>query len=316
VDPPTTVNPKVIAGRYAVEHELGRGATATVHLARDRRTFEQVAIKVLRPELAQSVGADRFLREIRVTADLQHLHILSVLDSGADDGLLYCVLPYMEGGTLRDRLMRDKQLPMDEAVGIARTIALALAYAHGRGLIHRDVKPENILFSRGEAYLGDFGIARLLYETDAERTTSTGVVRGTPAYMSPEQASGTTSLDGRSDLYSLGCVLYEMLAGIAPFTGPIQRVAGARHVRGRPPSLQAFRPDVTPRLQLIIERTLAMAPADRYPSAAALSGALAGAHEPMPPSGLKRFRWGRIALAAGVLLALAALGMWLAGLEP
>jgi tetratricopeptide (TPR) repeat protein len=240
-----------------------------------------VAIKVLRPELAASVGADRFLREIRLTEDLQHPHILPVLDSGADDGLLFCVLPYMEGGTLRDRIMRDKQLPIDEAVSITRTIAAALAYAHGRGLVHRDIKPENILFTGGEARLGDFGIARLLYETGAD-TTTTGVIRGTPAYMSPEQASGERHYDGRSDIYSLASVLYEMASGMPPFIGPTAQSVLAQRLAHEPRPMSVYRDSIGPELESVVERAMSLVPADRYATAAEFSDALAAARDATP----------------------------------
>ena len=195
--------PTKIGGRYTVERALGSGATATVYLCRDERTRGLVAVKVLHLELAESVGAERFLREIRLTSQLDHPSIVPVIDSGADGSRLYCVLPYMEGGTLRDLLSRSRQLAISESVRIATTIAEALAYAHDNGLIHRDIKPENILFSEGKPYLGDFGIARVLHATAGDLgTTTTGVVRGTPAYMSPEQASGERNYDGRSDIYS------------------------------------------------------------------------------------------------------------------
>jgi tRNA A-37 threonylcarbamoyl transferase component Bud32/tetratricopeptide (TPR) repeat protein len=314
VGSPTTVNPSVIAGRYAVERELGRGATATVYLARDRQTLDRVAIKVLRPELAESVGADRFVREIRVTTDLQHRHILPVLDSGADGGLLYCVLPYMEGGTLRDRLMREKQLPIDDAIGITRTIALALAYAHGRGLIHRDIKPENILFTRGEAYLGDFGIARLLYDTGAN-TTTTGVVRGTPAYMSPEQASGERHYDARTDIYSLACVLYEMASGMPPFIGPTSQSVMAQRFAHPARSMSVYRAAVTPGLEAVVERAMSSAPADRYSTVTEFSDALASAAAGSSSGAAARSRTGRsrvrrAGLALGAIAALA-VGGWI-----
>jgi len=178
-----------------------------------------VAIKMLRHELVSSVGAELFLREIRLLAGLQHPHIVPVLDSGEANGTLYCVLPFMDGGTMRDRLRRDKQLPLADVIAIGRAMAGALGAAHAKGLVHRDVKPENILFTSGQACLADFGIARALVKASGDSTTSTGIVRGTPAYMSPEQASGERDYDGRSDIYSLACVLYEAIAGVAAFVG-------------------------------------------------------------------------------------------------
>jgi eukaryotic-like serine/threonine-protein kinase len=306
--PTTTATSRVIAGRYTVERELGRGATATVYLCRDNRTNGPVAIKVLRPELAESVGAERFLREIRLTAELHHPHILAVLDSGAEDGLLYFVLPHMDGGTLRDRLMRDKQFPIGDAVGVIRTVTEALGYAHSRGLIHRDIKPENILFSGGEAYLGDFGIARLLNTLGGETTTTTGVVRGTPMYMSPEQASGERNLDARSDIYSLACVFYEMVSGMPPFIGPTSQSVMAQRFTNQPRPMRVYRDTVSPELEQVVERAMMSSPADRYPTAAEFGTALEAAGRTVTgrtithgsPTGLREQRG--VALAAVVLL--------------
>jgi serine/threonine protein kinase len=196
----STVLSGVFAGRYLIERELGRGGTAIVYLARDQQRGHAVAIKVLRPELAESVGAERFLKEIQLSQQLHHPQIVPVLDSGKYDGQLFFVLPLMEGGTLRQRLEQEKQLPLEEVIAITRSIANALAHAHEKGLVHRDVKPENILFTSGQACLSDFGIARALERAMDISTTSTSVVRGTPPYMSPEQASGEKNLDGRSDI--------------------------------------------------------------------------------------------------------------------
>ena len=205
-----------LADRYRLERELGAGGMATVYLARDLKHDRPVALKVLRPELAAVLGAERFLREIRLTAQLQHPHILTLIDSGEADGFLYYVMPYVDGESLRQRLEREGQLPLDEALRIARAIATALDFAHGRGVIHRDIKPENILISRGHALVADFGIALAAAQAGAGRLTETGLSLGTPAYMSPEQASAEPRLDGRSDQYSLASVLYEMLAGEPP----------------------------------------------------------------------------------------------------
>src|SRR5689334_25189836 len=209
-----------LADRYRIERELGAGGMATVYLAEDLKHRRRVAIKVLRPELGAAVGAERFLREIETTANLRHPHILPLYDSGSAGGLLYYVMPLVEGESLRDRLAREKQLPIDDALRIAREVADALSYAHARGVIHRDIKPENILLEGGHAVVADFGIARAVSTAGADRLTETGMAIGTPMYMSPEQAAGDPDLDGRSDLYSLGCVLYEMLGVQAPFTGP------------------------------------------------------------------------------------------------
>src|SRR5690348_4487244 len=212
-----------LADRYQLERPLGYGGMATVHLAQDLKHRRRVAVKVVRPELATSVGAERFLREIEIAAALNHPNILAVHDSGEAAGVLYYVTPYVEGKSLRDRLQRDTRLPLEEALKIAREVADALDYAHRRGVIHRDIKPENILFQSGHAVVADFGIARAISaagETRGRALTQPGAVIGTPDYMSPEQASGERELDGRCDQYALACVLYEMLAGQPPFTGP------------------------------------------------------------------------------------------------
>src|SRR3989475_3212895 len=212
-----------LAGRYTIERELGRGGMATVYLTRDLKYDRPVALKVLRPELAAVLGAERFLREIRLTAQLQHPHILTLIDSGEADGFLYYVMPYVEGESLRQRLEREGQLPLEEAQRITRAIASALDFAHGRGVIHRDIKPENIMLHQGEPMVADFGIALAVSTAGRERLTETGLSLGTPVYISPEQASAEPRLDGRSDQYSLASVLYEMLAGGAPYTGPTRQ---------------------------------------------------------------------------------------------
>src|SRR6267378_7437112 len=210
-----------LADRYRIERELGHGGMATVYLARDVKHEREVALKVLRPELAAVLGAERFLHEIKVTAHLQHPHILPLHDSGEADSFLFYVMPYVEGETLRDKLRREKQLPMAEAIEITRAVASALDYAHRHGVIHRDIKPENILLHDGQALVADFGIALAVSAAaGGSRLTETGLSLGTPHYMSPEQAMGERALDARSDIYSLSAVLYEMLAGEPPYTGP------------------------------------------------------------------------------------------------
>ena len=262
------------AGRYTIERELGSGATATVYLARDTQRGINVAVKLLRPELAQSVGAERFLREIRLNEKLHHPHIVPVLDSGEYDGRLYFVLPLMEDGSLRQLLMREKQLPIEQAIAITKTIAEALHYAHQQNLIHRDVKPENILFTSGQACLADFGIAKAVERALDQSTTESGMVRGTPAYMSPEQASGSRQYDGRSDQYSLACVLYEMLAGVPAFIGPTPEAVIAQRFQHPPRELRVYRPSVPPSIETAITKALAISPADRFATLAEFAAAL------------------------------------------
>jgi serine/threonine-protein kinase len=253
-----------LAGRYTIERELGRGGMATVYLARDVKHERQVALKVLRPELAAALGPERFLQEIRIAANLHHPHILPLYDSDEADGFLYYVMPYVEGESLRERLIREKQLAIDDALRLAREVADALSYAHGQGVIHRDIKPENVLLESGHAVVADFGIARAIDAAGGERLTATGIAVGTPAYMSPEQAAGSKELDGRSDLYALGCVLHEMLAGQPPFTGPTAESLVQQHLTAQPPSVSGIRPSVPGWVVAALERSLAKTPADRF----------------------------------------------------
>ena len=262
-----------LAGRYRVERELGHGGMATVYLADDLRHHRQVAIKVLRPELGAVLGPDRFTREIGIAAKLNHPHILPLHDSGEADGLLFYVMPYVRGGSLRQRLSGERQLPVDEAVALVRQVAAALGHAHAQGLVHRDIKPENILLHEGEAMVTDFGIA--LAADTGERLTATGLMLGTPEYMSPEQAVGERVLNARSDVYSLGCVLYELLAGEPPHTGTTARSVIARRFTEPAPRVRRHRPAVAPALEQAIVTALAVDPADRYPSIAAFAEALA-----------------------------------------
>ncbi len=219
-----------LADRYRIEGELGSGGMATVYLAEDLKHHRQVALKVLRPELAAALGPERFLREIEISANLNHPHILPLFDSGEAGGFLYYVMPYVEGESLQDRLNREKQLPVDDALQITREVADALGFAHRHNVVHRDIKPANILLEEGHAVVSDFGIARAITKAGGERLTDSGVAVGTPAYMSPEQASGSTEIDGRSDVYSLGCVVFEMLCGEPPFTGPTPQAVVARQI--------------------------------------------------------------------------------------
>jgi eukaryotic-like serine/threonine-protein kinase len=271
-----------LAGRYTLERELGRGGMATVYLANDLRHERPVALKVLHPQLAATLGPERFLREIKLAARLQHPHILTVLDSGEAKiggqgaSRLWFTMPYIEGESLRDRLTREKQLPLEDALRIARETAEALAYAHRHGIIHRDIKPENILLSESHALVADFGIARALGMGE-EKLTETGMAVGTPAYMSPEQAAGERQLDGRTDIYSLGTVLYEMLAGEPPFTGPTAQAVAARRLTGEVPSVRQFRPTIPEQIDQAVRKALAVVPADRFASAGELGQALAQA---------------------------------------
>jgi eukaryotic-like serine/threonine-protein kinase len=266
-----------LAERYRPDRELGRGGMATVYLAEDLKHGRMVALKVLRPELAAVLGPDRFLNEIRITASLDHPHIVTLLDSGTSAGLLWYVLPYIRGESLRDRLIRDKQIGVAEALEITRQIAGALDFAHQRGVIHRDVKPENILLHEGEAMLADFGIALAVKEAGGNRLTETGISLGTPAYMSPEQATGDRQPDARSDLYSLAAVLYEMLAGEPPHTGATAQAVIAKLMTERPTRLRIVRDTVPEGVDAAVARALSKVPADRFPSAGEFVRALSGA---------------------------------------
>jgi serine/threonine-protein kinase len=259
-----------LAGRYEIGREIGRGGMATVYHARDTHHDRPVALKVLHPELAESLGADRFQREIRVAASLQHPHILTVHDSGTTDGYLWFTMPFVEGESLRDRLTRERQLPIADAVRITREVALALDYAHRHGIIHRDIKPENILLIDGQAIVADFGIARAL-GGGGESLTSTGMIIGTPGYMSPEQAAGDKAIDARTDIYSLGSVLYEMLAGEPPFTAPTAQGVIARLMTESARPLPSVRSTVSRQLAGAVEQAMAKSPADRPATAGDLA---------------------------------------------
>jgi len=260
--------------RFTFERELGRGGMGLVFLARDLRHQRRVALKVIRPELASVVGAERFLREIQLAAQLQHPNIVPVYESGECEGTLYYVMPYVEGESLRARLRREAQLPLDEALRITREVADALTYAQAQGVVHRDIKPENILLAGGHALVVDFGIARAITAAGTERLTETGLVIGTPAYMSPEQSSGSPALDGRSDLYALACVLYEMLAGEPPYTGPSGQAIIAKRLTAPIPHLRTVREEIPDGVDRAVTRALAKMPADRFPSASDFARAL------------------------------------------
>ena len=263
-----------LADRYRVIREIGAGGMATVYLATDLRHGRDVAIKVLRSEVAGALGAERFLREIAVTAHLDHPGILSLLDSGNASGILYYVMPFVRGESLRARLLRERQLPVDDALDITRAVGDALTYAHALGVVHRDIKPDNILLSGNQARVADFGIARALSEVHGGTLTGTGIVVGSPAYMSPEQAAGERDLDGRSDVYALGCVLYEMLAGQPPFSGPTQESLLRQHLITLPPDVTQLRPLAPPQVAVALARAMAKAPADRYQTSAQFVAAL------------------------------------------
>jgi len=279
-----------LSDRYVIEREIGAGGMATVYLAHDVRHDRRVALKVLKPELAASLGGERFLREITLTARLHHPHILPLLDSGDADGLLFYVMPYVEGESLRDRLNRERQLPLDDAVRIARDVADALSYAHSRDVVHRDIKPENILLESGHALVADFGIARAITTAGGDKLTQTGLAVGTATYMSPEQSTGERLIDGRSDLYSLGCVLYEMLAGEPPFSGSSAHAILARRLTDPAPRVSLVRATVPGHLDSAIRKALASTPADRFATMSEFVDALAGkaaqpASRATPPAG-------------------------------
>jgi len=296
-----------LADRYRIERELGEGGMATVYLAEDLKLRRRVAVKVLKPELAAVLGPERFLREIETTASLRHPNILPLYDSGSvptSSPFLYYTMPYVEGETLRDRLDREKQLPLDDALEITRDIAEALSYAHSAGVIHRDIKPENVLLEHGHAVVADFGIARAISVAGGQGLTQTGLAVGTPPYMSPEQAAGGKDLDGRSDLYSLACLLYEMLAGQPPFTGPTVESVVHQHLAAQPRAITDIRPAVPAEIASALQRALAKGPADRFNTVARFSDALrsgssatSGTVPTAPPARSTR----RLALVAGAV---------------
>jgi serine/threonine-protein kinase len=303
-----------LADSYYIETELGRGGTATVFLAQDLKHHRPVAIKLLDPELAAVIGSDRFVREIEISGRLQHPHILPMLASGAVNGLLYYVMPYVEGESLRSRLEREHQLPVDDALRLASEVADALDTAHRHGVVHRDIKPENVLLSEGHAMVADFGIARAIQKLGGA-TTPIGSVLGTPLYMSPEQAVGSGEVDARSDIYSLACVLYEMLAGQPPFSGPTVESVVQQHLTLQPRPVTALRPSVPEPVARVLAQALSKTPADRFSDAGAFGRALAGSRAPRRgprESLLARWRlvsrWAFVAvLVAAAVLAVALL---------
>jgi serine/threonine-protein kinase len=307
-----------LPAHYVIDRELGRGGMALVYLARDTRHERFVALKTLRPEIAIALGRERFLREIKLAARLQHPNILPVYDSGDAGGTLFYVMPYVEGESLRDRLDREPQLPVDDALMIAKEVAEALAYAHDHDVVHRDIKPENIMLSGGHAIVADFGIARAVSAAGGDKLTQTGLAIGTPAYMPPEQASGSGQVDRRSDIYSLACVLYETLAGQPPFTGPTAQAIMARHSLDAVPRLKIVRDAIPDDLEVVIERALEKVPADRYQTsgefAKALTQASTGQVSRVTAARRPAHRkpgWQRLTLGIGLGVLVVVAGAWL-----
>ncbi|HJR36161.1 MAG TPA: serine/threonine-protein kinase, partial [Gemmatimonadales bacterium] len=308
-----------LADRYRIERELGHGGMATVYLAQDLRHRRRVAVKVLRQDLAAVIGADRFLKEIETTANLQHPSILPLYDSGEADAFLYYVMPYVEGETLRGKLTREKQLSVEETVAIAKSVAAALEYAHRRGVIHRDIKPENILLPDGQALVADFGIALAVSQAGGTRMTETGLSLGTPHYMSPEQATGDRELDARSDIYSLGAMTYEMLTGDPPHTGSTVQAIVAKVLSEQPTPISRTRHLVPANVDAAVQRALAKTPADRFASAADFAAALSNPGFTLPTTSMTAqgspgridhvSRGPAVTLAAG-LAVMSAIALW------
>jgi serine/threonine protein kinase/Flp pilus assembly protein TadD len=274
-----------LADRYRLDREIGRGGMATVYLAQDRKHRRPVAVKILHPHLAANLGPERFHREVEIAARLSHPHILPLHDSGEAEGFVYYVMPYVQGESLRGRLMREGKLPLDEALRITREVAGALGYAHAQGVVHRDIKPENVMLHEGEATVTDFGIAKAISASAGEHLTETGTSLGTAAYMSPEQASAEHEIDGRSDIYSLACMLFEMLAGEPPYTGPSAQAIIVRRFTEPVPSIRAKSPSVPEAVDRAISRALARDPADRFGSAAQFVQALGSGGNATSPAG-------------------------------
>ncbi|MEP6836001.1 MAG: serine/threonine-protein kinase, partial [Gemmatimonas sp.] len=260
--------------RFVIDQEIGRGASAFVFLVTDRISGARSALKLLRPELSHAISDARFVREMAIGKELRHPNILPIIECGSVEGRPYFTMPYISGESLRERLARQRQLPLHAALGIARQVAAALDYAHEKGVVHRDIKPGNLLLTGDQLLVADFGIARAMIIAPGEELTESGFSVGTPEYMSPEQISAERALDGRTDLYALGCVLYEMLAGAAPFTGPTAQATMARHHTGVAPSLALLHPEMSPSIDAAIQRALAKAPEDRYQTGHAFMTAL------------------------------------------
>src|SRR5437764_950178 len=299
-----------LAERYVIERKIGAGGMATVFLARDLKHDRHVAVKILEPELAAVMGVERFLAEISVTAHLQHPNILPLFDSGeTSNGSLFYVMPFVEGDSLRQRLDREKQLPVDEAIRITTAIAGAVDYAHRHQVVHRDLKPENVLFQEGQPLVSDFGIALAVSHAGGHRITQTGLSLGTPAYMSPEQATGDRAIDGRTDVYSLGAILYEMLTGDPPHTGSTAQAIIARVLTEKPRAVRTVRPAVPVHVESVVERALEKLPADRWETAGAFCDALTGKTTTGLPSDISAGRSRTRELLAPTSLALATFGL-------
>jgi serine/threonine-protein kinase len=321
-----------LADKYSIEREIGAGGMATVYLVRDIKHHRRVALKLLNPELGAAIGGERFLAEIEVTANLQHPNLLPLFDSGEAEGLLYYVMPYVDGESLRAKLMREKQLPIDEAIHIATAVASALDYAHRHGVVHRDLKPENILLHEGQPLVADFGIALALSNAAGQRITQTGISLGTPQYMSPEQATGDRRVDGRSDVYSLGVITYEMLTGEPPYTGATAQSIIAKVVLDRPRSLRLSRDTVPSHVEAAVARALAKVPADRFPTAREFADALRGRGTPgahdfstpetaspaAAPPGIRRPKLTTLAawIVAGTVAMFAGVAIWKSTQKP
>ena len=308
-EPITRLN-AALEGRYRIDREIGEGGMATVYLADDLKHERKVALKVLKPELAAVVGAERFLAEIKTTANLQHPHILPLFDSGEADGFLFYVMPHVEGESLRERIDRDHQLPVDEAVAIATKVAGALQAAHERGVIHRDIKPANILLSKGEPLVADFGIALAVGAAGGGRLTETGLSLGTPHYMSPEQATGDVHVGPATDVYALGCVLYEMLVGEPPYTGSTPQAVLGKIITGTPEPVAQHRKTVPLNIEATVNRALEKVPADRFTGAQEFARALSDPgfrHGEEAVAGVARGQWNRLTVGFASLAALFAL---------